>query len=643
MVKGEAMPNSARPVADGGNLDATRLRALRSRQLWDQLPDRSALMFDRDLRLLLSEGTTLRRSGRVDAEAAADAGVTADAEIGAPLTDVLSAHAMAFVEAHCRAATSGVAADLKYPHPQMGRKIRLRTGPLTGPDGTIVGGFVVTDGVSEWAQGSTIQADLEHTRLLRGIGDALAGPRLAGADLLQNVAERASVALDSVAFLRLLSPNLDAIERDLVAHPVEQIRRNVEVAMRRSSQSFEPGTPVHDQVIRRGTLLSTIGPQEVPPESLRLVHGQIEWNAEHFVVAPVRHDGQVLGVFGVFRTDIEAPYAPGDDDLVQVLADSIGSAIAESRAGAATEKEQCELLEHLATTESRERSMLAEALHDDPLQLVVAAILRIDNLRLRTDSGQEEQLEQVADMLETAVERMRKLIVAVTPPDFELGLGRYPALFSRKRTERWPSSIKTFSRADGTPLGEGDMLVQRDLAATLAAIAEQGPRGFYEGPVAEKLVKAVTDAGGIMTLEDLKSYQPTIRPPVRGTYRGYDIVSMPLPSSGGTVLLETLNILEGFPIADLQQGSAASLHLIIEAMKHTTPTAPAIPAIPPLSTHRPTSCSRRTMPPGSAQASIPSAPRQRRSSRRSQQREGSTQRTTRWSTPAAMPSATPIR
>ena len=139
--------------------------------------------------------------------------------------------------------------------------------------------------------------------------------------------------------------------------------------------------------------------------------------------------------------------------------------------------------------------------------------------------------------------------------------------YFRKRTERWPSSIKTFSRADGTPLGEGDMLVQRDLAATLAAIAEQGPRGFYEGPVAEKLVKAVTDAGGIMTLEDLKSYQPTIRPPVRGTYRGYDIVSMPLPSSGGTVLLETLNILEGFPIADLQQGSAASLHLIIEAMK----------------------------------------------------------------------------
>jgi gamma-glutamyltranspeptidase/glutathione hydrolase len=139
--------------------------------------------------------------------------------------------------------------------------------------------------------------------------------------------------------------------------------------------------------------------------------------------------------------------------------------------------------------------------------------------------------------------------------------------YFRQRIERWPSSTKTFSRADGSPMREGDTLIQRDLAATLTAIAEQGPRGFYEGPVAEKLVKAVVDAGGIMTLEDLKSYQPVIRAPVRGSYRGYDIVSMPLPSSGGTVLLETLNILEGFPVADMKQGSAASLHLMIEAMK----------------------------------------------------------------------------
>ena len=136
-----------------------------------------------------------------------------------------------------------------------------------------------------------------------------------------------------------------------------------------------------------------------------------------------------------------------------------------------------------------------------------------------------------------------------------------------RRLARWPSSAKIFSRADGTSLREGDRLVQTDLAATLSAIAEQGPRGFYEGPVAEKLVKAIGDAGGTMTLDDLKSYQPVIRAPVRGTYRGYDIVAMPAPSSGGIVLLETLNMLEGFSMRDMKQGSAPSLHVMIEAMK----------------------------------------------------------------------------
>jgi gamma-glutamyltranspeptidase / glutathione hydrolase len=136
-----------------------------------------------------------------------------------------------------------------------------------------------------------------------------------------------------------------------------------------------------------------------------------------------------------------------------------------------------------------------------------------------------------------------------------------------RRLARWPSAVKIFSGPDGNSLREGDRLVQADLATTLSAIAEQGPRGFYEGPVADKLATAVTDAGGIMTADDLKAYQPIVRTPVEGSYRGYDIVSMPLPSSGGIVLLESLNILEGFPLGDMKQGSAPSLHLLIEAMK----------------------------------------------------------------------------
>ncbi len=136
-----------------------------------------------------------------------------------------------------------------------------------------------------------------------------------------------------------------------------------------------------------------------------------------------------------------------------------------------------------------------------------------------------------------------------------------------KRLARWPATAKIFSHPDGSSLREGDRLVQTDLATTLEAIAGHGPSGFYEGPVADELVKGIQQAGGIITRDDLKSYQAVEREPMRGSYRGYDIVAMPLPSSGGVVLLETLNILEGFPMHDLAQGSVPSLHLLIEAMK----------------------------------------------------------------------------
>ncbi|MDB5655058.1 MAG: gamma-glutamyltransferase [Tardiphaga sp.] len=137
----------------------------------------------------------------------------------------------------------------------------------------------------------------------------------------------------------------------------------------------------------------------------------------------------------------------------------------------------------------------------------------------------------------------------------------------RRRLARWPASARMITRADGTSLHAGDRLVQAELAATLTAIAAQGPRGFYEGPVAEKLVDGIRAAGGIFALTDLRDYRAVIRPPVRGSYRGYDVISMPLPSSGGTVLVETLNILEGFPMPEMTQGAAPSLHLLIEAMK----------------------------------------------------------------------------
>jgi gamma-glutamyltranspeptidase/glutathione hydrolase len=138
---------------------------------------------------------------------------------------------------------------------------------------------------------------------------------------------------------------------------------------------------------------------------------------------------------------------------------------------------------------------------------------------------------------------------------------------ARRRFARWPSSLKLLARADGTPLREGDKLIQPDLANTLQAVADHGADGFYDGPVADKLSAGIQTAGGIITRDDLKSYRPLWREPVRGTYRGYDIVSMPLPSSGGTVLIETLNILEGYDLHAMGAQTPASLHVLIEAMK----------------------------------------------------------------------------
>jgi gamma-glutamyltranspeptidase/glutathione hydrolase len=133
------------------------------------------------------------------------------------------------------------------------------------------------------------------------------------------------------------------------------------------------------------------------------------------------------------------------------------------------------------------------------------------------------------------------------------------------RLARWPATAKIFMHADGRVLGPGDTLVQRDLADTLAAIARNGPRAFYDGAVADKLVAAVRAAGGLMTRDDLTSYQPIEHEPVRGSYRGHAILSMPPSSSGGVILLEILNILEAYP--DLANDDARRAHLMVEAMK----------------------------------------------------------------------------
>ena len=136
----------------------------------------------------------------------------------------------------------------------------------------------------------------------------------------------------------------------------------------------------------------------------------------------------------------------------------------------------------------------------------------------------------------------------------------------RPQMEEYPASLAQFSN-DGTPYEAGDVLRQPDLARTLERIADEGPAGFYEGETALLIEREMKANGGLITREDLTAYQARKRTPIRGTYRGYEIISMPPISSGGAALVEMLNILEGYDLAASGFGSAATVHLVVESMR----------------------------------------------------------------------------
>jgi gamma-glutamyltranspeptidase/glutathione hydrolase len=128
-----------------------------------------------------------------------------------------------------------------------------------------------------------------------------------------------------------------------------------------------------------------------------------------------------------------------------------------------------------------------------------------------------------------------------------------------------PSSARIFVKKDGTPFKEGDVLVQHDLGVTLERIAARGRDGFYDGPTADLIVAEMQRGGGLITKADLKDYKSVWREPVLGEYRGYEIASMPPPSSGGALLVEMLNMIEPYDLRAMGFGSADAIHLMIEA------------------------------------------------------------------------------
>ena len=182
-----------------------------------------------------------------------------------------------------------------------------------------------------------------------------------------------------------------------------------------------------------------------------------------------------------------------------------------------------------------------------------------------TVAGMQLALDQygsmsLAEVMQPAIKLARDgLVVTPSLADSLKGL--------EARLKAWPATEKIFFKEDGGFYQPGDTFIQSDLANSLQLIADEGIAGFYEGETAQKIVDAVSAAGGRISMEDMANYKALVREPVKGNYRGYDIVSMPPPSSGGTHIIQILNTLEGYPVDWLGANSAETIHLMAESMK----------------------------------------------------------------------------
>ncbi len=146
------------------------------------------------------------------------------------------------------------------------------------------------------------------------------------------------------------------------------------------------------------------------------------------------------------------------------------------------------------------------------------------------------------------------------------GLAQSLTWAMRESFAPYPASIAAYSK-NGTPYVAGETIRQPDLARTLSRIRDEGRAGFYTGETARLVAQYMRQSGGLITEDDLARYEAKERAPVRGSYRGYEIISMPPPSSGGVALVEMLNILEGYPLNAVTHDSPRYVHMVTEAMR----------------------------------------------------------------------------
>ncbi len=181
---------------------------------------------------------------------------------------------------------------------------------------------------------------------------------------------------------------------------------------------------------------------------------------------------------------------------------------------------------------------------------------------------------EVAGLLEAQKKFATLTLPVLAAPAIKLAADGFPVAPSlRFAIERQQTNMKRFAKLgsvfapDGKVPKDGDLIRQPELAKSLTAIARQGAAVFYQGWIGQAIVDAVKNAGGVMTLEDLKTYRAVWREPLIGSYRGHKVITMPPPSSGGVALLQMLNVLEGYELAQFRHNSPFYLHLLAQTMQ----------------------------------------------------------------------------
>ena len=137
----------------------------------------------------------------------------------------------------------------------------------------------------------------------------------------------------------------------------------------------------------------------------------------------------------------------------------------------------------------------------------------------------------------------------------------------KERLSKWPNTRDIFYKKDGSNYQPGDILIQQDLAKTLSLISKEGEKGFYQGDIAKAIATSIQQAHGIVTEQDLENYNVVERKAIQGSYRGYEVFSMPPPSSGGVHIVQILNMLENYDLSAMGHNSAQHIHTLVESMR----------------------------------------------------------------------------